>query len=104
MPRLRVISRKGEETSCTAQSGLSVMEVIRYASIEEVFALCGGACACATCHVYVDLEHARKLPPLGAEENELLTSSDSRTPNSRLSCQLVFDESWDGLLVSIAPE
>ena len=65
-------------------------------------ALCGGCCSCATCHVYVaDGFDAGKA---GADEDDLLDSSDHKTPASRLSCQIAFTSALDGLKVTIAPE
>ncbi len=84
--------------------GLSVMEVIRDAGFDELLALCGGSCSCATCHVYVDAEHADRLLPPSADEEDLLDSSAFRTDRSRLSCQIRFGEELDGLRVTIAPE
>jgi 2Fe-2S ferredoxin len=104
MPKLIVVTREGEEREIEGETGLSVMEVIRDAGIDELLALCGGCCSCATCHVHVDPAFIGLLPPLGEDENDLLDSSDDRTEYSRLSCQLPFDASLDGLKVSIAAE
>ena len=104
MPHLTIIQRDGAERHVEGQDGLSVMEVIRNAGIDELLALCGGCCSCATCHVYVDPEFAEKLPPMSEDENDLLDSSDSRTERSRLSCQLKVGPELDGLTVEIAPE
>ena len=104
MPKLIVVTRDGEEQEITGESGLSVMEVIRDAGIDEVLALCGGCCSCATCHVHVDPEFAAKLKPMSEDENDLLDSSDHRTENSRLSCQIPFGADQDGLRVTIAEE
>ncbi|USI73965.1 2Fe-2S iron-sulfur cluster-binding protein [Sphingomonas morindae] len=104
MPKLIIVTREGEESSVDGQTGLSVMEVIRDHGIDELLALCGGCCSCATCHVYVDEAYADRLPPISADESDLLDSSDHRTAASRLSCQLPFDESLDGMRVTIAPE
>ena len=60
MPKLIVVTREGEEREITGEAGLSVMEVIRDAGIDEMLALCGGCCTCATCHVHVDPEFAAK--------------------------------------------
>lgn len=104
MPKLIVVTRDGAEQSIEGESGLSVMEVIRDAGIDELLALCGGCCSCATCHIHVDPAFADLLPAITADEDDLLDSSDARTPASRLSCQLPFDDSVDGLRVMIAPE
>ncbi|MEC3974454.1 2Fe-2S iron-sulfur cluster-binding protein [Amycolatopsis sp. H20-H5] len=104
MPKLGVTNREGETEIVDGESGLSTMEVIRQAGNDELLALCGGCCSCATCHVYVHGELADHLPPLSEDEDELLDSSEYRQPNSRLSCQLPFSEALDGLQVTIAPE
>jgi len=104
MPKLRVTTPDGTETEIEGQAGLSVMELIRNAGFDELLALCGGACSCATCHVYVDPSFADKLPSMGETENELLSLSERRQSTSRLSCQLPFSDALDGLKVTIAPE
>lgn len=104
MPQLIVVMRNGEEKTITGEAGLSVMEVIRDAGIDEILALCGGCCSCATCHVHVDPKFADKLPKLGLDENDLLDSSAGRDATSRLSCQIPFTDALDGLKVRIAAE
>jgi 2Fe-2S ferredoxin len=86
------------------EAGLSVMEVIRDAGIDELLALCGGCCSCATCHVHVDPDFAAKLPKMSEDENDLLDSTSDRDANSRLSCQIAFGPALDGLKVTIAAE
>jgi len=83
---------------------VSVMEAIRDGGIDELLALCGGGCACATCHVYVDAASSDLVPPMSDDENELLESSSHRTGQSRLACQIRLDESLSGLRVTVAPE
>jgi 2Fe-2S ferredoxin len=104
MPKLIVVTREGEEREVMGEAGLSVMEVIRENGFDELLALCGGCCSCATCHVHVDPEFASKLPPISEDENDLLDSSSSRDANSRLSCQIPFSDALDGLKVTIAEE
>ncbi len=104
MPKLIVVTRDGAEKTVEGQAGLSVMEVIREEGFDELLALCGGCCSCATCHVHVDDEWLGALPPMSEDENDLLDSSDHRTERSRLSCQLPFENALDGLRVQIAPE
>ena len=104
MPKLIVVTREGEEREIDGESGLSVMEVIRDAGIDEILALCGGCCSCATCHVHVDPEFAAKLPAMSEDENDLLESSSERDENSRLSCQIDMTDALDGLRVTIAAE
>ena len=104
MPKLIVVTREGEEREIDGEPGLSVMEVIRDAGIDELLALCGGCCSCATCHIHVDPAFAAALPPMSEDENDLLDSSDHRDETSRLSCQLPFGDGLDGLRVRIAEE
>lgn len=104
MATLNVITREGQNIVLEGDEGLSVMEVIRDGGIDELLALCGGCCSCATCHVHVDPGFASKLPAMSEDENDLLDSSDHRNETSRLSCQIVFGEALDGLTVTIAPE
>ena len=104
MPKLIVVTREGEEREIDGDAGLSVMEVIRDNGFDELLALCGGCCSCATCHVHVDPDFADKLPAMSVDEDDLLDSSTYRNELSRLSCQLQFTASLDGMRVKIAPE
>jgi 2Fe-2S ferredoxin len=104
MAGLVVVTREGTESRIEAEAGLNVMEIIRNGGIDELLALCGGCCSCATCHVYIDPAFADLLPPVSADEDDLLDGSSHRTEQSRLSCQLVMAAALDGLRVTIAPE
>ena len=104
MPKLIVVNRDGAEQTVEGDKGLSVMEVIRDHGFDELLALCGGCCSCATCHVYVDPAFADSLPAMSEDENDLLDSSDHRSDRSRLSCQIPLTAEMDGLRVTIAPE
>ena len=104
MPKLIVVDRAGTEKTIDAQTGLTLMEAIRDNGFDELLALCGGCCSCATCHIYVDPAFADKLPPMSEDENDLLESSDHRNETSRLSCQVPLTAEMDGLKVSIAAE
>ncbi len=104
MPKLIVVNRAGEESEVEVEDGLTVMEAIRDNGFDELLALCGGCCSCATCHIYVDDANAQKLPKMSEDEDDLLESSDHRTDASRLSCQIPFEADLDGLKVTIAPE
>lgn len=104
MPTLTVTTREGEEREIAGEVGLSVMELIRDAGIDELLALCGGCCSCATCHVHVDPEFAALLPKMSADEDDLLDSTSDRDATSRLSCQVPFTAALDGLRVRIAAE
>jgi len=104
MPRLIIVDRAGQEREVEGRAGWSVMEIIRDNGFDELLALCGGCCSCATCHVHVDPDWAGKLRPRKGEEDDLLDTSDQRVETSRLSCQLLFAPELDGLRVTIAPE
>mgnify|MGYP000748874137 CR=1 FL=1 len=104
MPKLTVTTREGETSEIDVADGLTVMEAIRDNGFDELLALCGGCCSCATCHVYVDPAFADALPAMSEDENDLLDSSDHRNDTSRLSCQVVLTDAMDGLRVTIAPE
>ncbi len=104
MSKLVVIKRDGTEEVVEGVHGHSVMEAIRDGSIDEIIALCGGCCSCATCHVYIDPAFADRLPAMGEAENDLLEASSERRETSRLSCQISFTDALDGLRVTIAPE
>ena len=94
----------GKEQAVDVENGMTVMEAAIKNMIPGIDADCGGACACSTCHVYVDEDFAAALPPMSEDENDLLDSSDHRDETSRLSCQVEMTDALDGLKVTIAPE
>ncbi|MEC7817074.1 MAG: 2Fe-2S iron-sulfur cluster-binding protein [Pseudomonadota bacterium] len=104
MPKLIVTTREGETSEIDVADGLTVMEAIRDNGFDELLALCGGCCSCATCHVHVDPAFQDKLPAMSEDEDDLLESSDHRDANSRLGCQIPFTGDLDGLKVTIAAE
>jgi 2Fe-2S ferredoxin len=104
MTIITITSRDGATVTIPAPLGSSVMEIIRGAGMDELLALCGGNCSCATCHVYADESDLARLPAMSADEDDLLDSSDHRRATSRLSCQVKFTAALDGLKVTIAPE
>jgi 2Fe-2S ferredoxin len=104
MPQLIVTTREGETRTLEGANNITVMEVIRDGGVDELLALCGGVCSCATCHVHVDPEFADKLPPISEDESDLLDSSSHRDARSRLSCQIRMNEGLAGLRVTIAQE
>jgi len=103
MAKIRVTDREGTQLEVEGQAGLPLMYSLR--DLEHgVDAICGGMCSCATCHVYVATDWVDRLPGPSEEERELLEELDSIRETSRLSCQVPFEESLDGLEVEIAPE
>ena len=104
MPQVIVTTREGEVREVEGEAGLSLMEVLRDGWVDEILALCGGCCSCATCHVHIDPAFADKLPPISADEDDLLESSSDRDGTSRLSCQIPFSAALDGIRVRVAAE
>ena len=104
MPNVTYISHAGESTTINVPVGNSVMEGAVKNGVDGIVAECGGACMCATCHVYVDPAWLPKLDPIEDEQEEMLgaTAAD-RKPNSRLSCQIAMRQEFDGLVV-VMPE
>jgi 2Fe-2S ferredoxin len=104
MPEIIVTTREGEQRTLAFSSGASLMQVICEGGVDELLALCGGVCSCATCHVHVDDEFLDRLEPVSEDEDGLLSGSEHRRQNSRLSCQVRMTGDLDGMRVSIAPE
>lgn len=104
MPTITVIDRSGQGRDVEAEDGLTLMEVIRDNGFDELLALCGGCCSCATCHVHIDPAFADKVPAMGLDEDDLLESTDHRDANSRLSCQIPVTDALAGLTITIAQE
>lgn len=104
MPTLTVVDRAGEERTVDAEIGLSVMEVLKINGFDDVLALCGGCCSCATCHVHLDAAYLDRLPPVSEDEDDLLDAVEDRDATSRLSCQLPVTAELEGMRVIIAAE
>lgn len=101
--RIFVTDREENEHELEALEGWRVMEIIKDYGL-DLKAECGGACSCATCHVYVDHDWIDKLYPMRVEEEEMLDETMGEVKdNSRLSCQILMSEALDGLKVTIAP-
>jgi 2Fe-2S ferredoxin len=99
MPKITYISNAGEEHTIDVSVGMTVMRAAIANNIPGIDADCGGSCACATCHVYVDPAWADKVKPADATEADMLDFVLDRQPNSRLSCQLEVTPALDGLVV-----
>lgn len=100
--RIICTDSEGKERELVATNEWTVMEIIREGGL-PILAQCGGSCACATCHVYVDPAWKDKLPEPSEEEVGMLDGAFEVTENSRLSCQIIFNEELDGLKVTLAP-
>ena len=100
MPRITFIQPDGTEQTVEAQPGTTVMETAKMNLVDGIEAECGGACACATCHVYVDEAWLGKLDPKSDMEETMLDFAQELKPNSRLSCQIKVTPALDGLTVT----
>jgi len=103
MPKITYINADGSSRTIDAEIGATVMETAIKNSVAGIEAECGGACACATCHVYVDdtwREIAGEPSPM---EEDMLDFGYDVQPNSRLSCQIKVTPEIDGLTVDVAP-
>jgi 2Fe-2S ferredoxin len=101
MPKVAFVQPDGVRRDLTAAFGVSLMEVARQHGVLGVVAACGGACACATCHVYVDPHWLGKLDPPEDMELGMLETAWERRDNSRLSCQIPMTAELDGLTVTV---
>ena len=101
MPVIKYVTKSGRQLEVEGDDGASVMDCA-VDNIEGIEAQCGGACACATCHVYVDEAWMEKLEPLDEMEDSMLECAFDRRPNSRLACQIEVSASLDGLVVQVA--
>ena len=99
MPKITYIEHSGAEHVADVKNGLSVMEGAVKNNIPGIDADCGGACACATCHVYVDEAWREKAGSPSAMEESMLDFAEGVEPNSRLSCQIKVTDELDGLIV-----
>ena len=104
MRTVEVQLRDGSRREIEAEEGLSLMEALRNGGVDEVQALCGGCCSCATCHVIVDEQSFAELPAMSDDEDDLLDSSSHREATSRLSCQIEVTDLAGGTRIRIAPE
>ena len=102
MVKINFIEFNGTEYSVEADTGSTVMEAAINNSIPGIDADCGGACACATCHVYIDPAWVEKLPTREAMEEDMLDFAYEPDPErSRLTCQLKVTDALDGLVVQM---
>ncbi len=99
MPKVTIVEYDGEKHDLDSEVGETVMESAIKGGVASIIAECGGACGCATCHVYVDEAWVDKLPAKAIEEEEQLDLAFDVRPNSRLSCQIFVTEELDGLVV-----
>lgn len=104
MAVLNVVDRDGEKSAIETDTGYSIMDILRDNG-QDVAAICGGVCSCATCHIYVPEDVMGKLEPRSDDETVLVESSEHFIDSqSRLSCQVEFTDELDGIQVVLAPE
>jgi 2Fe-2S ferredoxin len=99
MAKIKYIEHNGKEHVVDVKPGMSVMEGAVKNLIPGIDADCGGACACATCHVYVDPAWSDKIEPMQEMEKTMLDFAEGVESNSRLSCQIKVTETLDGFVV-----
>lgn len=100
MTAITYIDSKGQSRTVDGEDGATVMETAVRHNIPEIVAECGGACACATCHVYVDEAFSAKVGKASGMEEDMLDFAYDVKPNSRLSCQIKVSPAIDGLVVT----
>ena len=103
MPKLIIIDRQGNKSEIEFDTNFTLMETLRDHGY-DIEASCGGCCACATCHVYIDEKWVNKLNNMDDDEESMLDQAFDVKNNSRLSCQINLSEELDGLKIEIAPE
>ncbi|GGC03255.1 ferredoxin [Marinobacterium zhoushanense] len=102
MVKITFVEADGVSYDIKAPEGWSLMEAAFHNGVEGIEAECGGACNCATCHVYIDERYLDKLPPIGSTEDEMLEcTAAERRANSRLSCQIELTAELDGIVVDL---
>ena len=102
MPKIIFIESDGTRHEVDVENGYSVMEAAINNDIDGIVAECGGACACATCHSYVDEAWLDKMPPMDDMEDSMLDAAFERKDNSRLTCQIEVKDELDGLVIHVA--
>lgn len=103
MIRVTFIERNGATREATARPGDTLLSIAQNAG-EPLEGTCEGQMACSTCHVIVAARDVARLPPASEEEEDMLDLAAGATRHSRLACQIVLDETLDGLTVRIPPE
>ena len=102
MPKIIYQTRDGSRHEVEVETGYSVMEGAINNNIDGIVAECGGACACATCHSYIDEAWVDKLTAMDDMEDSMLDAAFERKANSRLTCQIEVSDELDGLVVHVA--
>ena len=101
--KIKVTDRSGKKHELEGDTNSTLMEILRDAGL-DIEAACGGCCACATCHVYVNEKWLKKIKPKDDDEESMLDQAFDIRNNSRLSCQIPLTEDLDGIELELAPE
>ncbi|MEL6300544.1 MAG: 2Fe-2S iron-sulfur cluster-binding protein [Pseudomonadota bacterium] len=101
MPKI-IFIENDEHKEVEVDTGYTVMEAAVNNGVNSILAECGGACACATCHAYIDAAWVNKLPPMDDMEDSMLDAAYERKDSSRLTCQIEVTDELDGLVVHVA--
>lgn len=101
MPKITFTQPDGTLQTVEAQTGMTVMETAKKHMVDGIEAECGGACACATCHVYIDEAWREKVGGPSEMEEDMLDFAFDVQPSSRLSCQIKVTDDLDGLVVRV---
>jgi ferredoxin, 2Fe-2S len=101
MAKITYVEFNGKEYVLDVEPGISVMQAALNNNVRGIIAECGGACSCATCHVYVDDAWVEKLDAKSETEESMLDAVLDLQPNSRLSCQIKVTDALDGLVVRL---
>jgi 2Fe-2S ferredoxin len=104
MPKVTYVQPDGVSKLVDVRAGTTAMEAAVDNDVAGIVAECGGACSCATCHVYVDAAWMAEVPPPDAQESGMLECVLDRRDTSRLSCQIVLTPAVDGLVLHVANE
>ena len=104
MPKITYIEHNGKTHEINVENGLTVMEGAVQNNISGIDADCGGSCACATCHVYLDEKWFNKLPIKESAEEDMLDMAFEPNKFSRLSCQITVTDELDNLVVKMPPK
>ncbi|OUU80083.1 MAG: hypothetical protein CBC38_01420 [Gammaproteobacteria bacterium TMED78] len=103
MPNIIFKQIDGSQEEIEIEAGYTIMEGGTINNVSGIEAECGGACSCATCHVYINPEWQSKIPAMDSLENEMLEVAKDRLSSSRLSCQINVTEDMDGLVLTVVP-
>jgi ferredoxin, 2Fe-2S len=101
MPKVTFLAFKGGAHTVQVLVGTTLMRAATDNRVPGIDGDCGGNCACATCHVYIDPEWSERVGPRNATEEAMLNSVDELRDNSRLACQITLHDALDGLVVGL---